>query len=583
MNSKGISEMKRRRNRSDPISEQLEEEAGAEHKRRKYSGSLSRSKSRSKSRSPRRGSMGGHRRAQSPNRNIIPENNTPHPTSPFSLLLPETQSEILRAENLTSRASCMLCQGDLSNTPRVLCAECPSSLIMCLSCLTTGNSAAHPTHLRTHKYYILDRLSFPLFHINWTAMDELNLILALEKYGMDNWGDIADHLGGSKSPRDSEIHYYTYYYKGRTDKIPGGDGYLSTRDPLTGQIYIDNEKVKHSMVLRKNWEMANPIKERGDYDNSVGGAESPLRIKGMTYIYIYIYIYTIEEYQDSVNEVVGYMPLRGDFTVEYDNDAELLLADMEFFEDDKPSEVELKLQILKLYNHRLDERIRRKKFVIERQLLDIKKQQNLERKRGKEEREIYNHLKVFMRFCTPEEYHKLVEALVGERELKMRVEELKYFRSKGLSNFDQVDKFMKQQKKEGEMGYRIGKQGERGIEKEYLFGDNYTLGRNKHKKEDSSAINQRPTRGKDISYAITSSAGYDKLTSNEKDLCINLQILPVDYTDLKIFLVNESNIGHQVTRSTATIPNPKLNREKAFTIYDFLVNNMIISSKEQGK
>lgn len=33
-------------------------------------------------------------------------------------------------------------------------------------------------------------------------------------------------------------------------------------------------------------------------------------------------------------EVVGFMPRRGDFEVEYDNDAELLLAEMEFNEDD---------------------------------------------------------------------------------------------------------------------------------------------------------------------------------------------------------------------------------------------------------
>ena len=31
-----------------------------------------------------------------------------------------------------------------------------------------------------------------------------------------------------------------------------------------------------------------------------------------------------------MSEIVGYMPKRGDFDVEYDNDAELLLAEMEF-------------------------------------------------------------------------------------------------------------------------------------------------------------------------------------------------------------------------------------------------------------
>ena len=36
------------------------------------------------------------------------------------------------------------------------------------------------------------------------------------------------------------------------------------------------------------------------------------------------------------------MPKRGDFEQEYDMDAELLLADMEFFEDDTPENIELK-------------------------------------------------------------------------------------------------------------------------------------------------------------------------------------------------------------------------------------------------
>jgi transcriptional adapter 2-alpha len=33
---------------------------------------------------------------------------------------------------------------------------------------------------------------------------------------------------------------------------------------------------------------------------------------------------------DTFNDVLGYMPLREDFDVEYDNDAELFLAEMEF-------------------------------------------------------------------------------------------------------------------------------------------------------------------------------------------------------------------------------------------------------------
>jgi transcriptional adapter 2-alpha len=71
--------------------------------------------------------------------------------------------------------------------------------------------------------------------------------------------------------------------------------------------------------------------------------------------------------------VVGYQPKRGDFDQEYDMDAELLLADMEFFEEDTEENIQLKNSVIELYNARLDERIRRKKFVIDRGLLDLKR------------------------------------------------------------------------------------------------------------------------------------------------------------------------------------------------------------------
>ena len=50
------------------------------------------------------------------------------------------------------------------------------------------------------------------------------------------------------------------------------------------------------------------------------------------------------------------MPLRREFDVEYDNEAELLLAEMEFLDTDTSEEHNIKLNILKVYNERLKER-----------------------------------------------------------------------------------------------------------------------------------------------------------------------------------------------------------------------------------
>jgi hypothetical protein len=75
------------------------------------------------------------------------------------------------------------------------------------------------------------------------------------------------------------------------------------------------------------------------------------------------------------SDLPGFLPLREDFDVEHENDAENLLADMEFSPDDHVSERELKLQVIRIYYQKLDERNRRKRFVIDRGLVDIKKQQ----------------------------------------------------------------------------------------------------------------------------------------------------------------------------------------------------------------
>jgi len=59
-------------------------------------------------------------------------------------------------------------------------------------------------------------------------------------------------------------------------------------------------------------------------------------------------------------DVLGFMPLRQEFDVEYDNEAELLLAEMEFVDEDLAEEVKIKENILEIYNRRLLEREKRK-------------------------------------------------------------------------------------------------------------------------------------------------------------------------------------------------------------------------------
>jgi transcriptional adapter 2-alpha len=92
----------------------------------------------------------------------------------------------------------------------------------------------------------------------------------------------------------------------------------------------------------------------------------------------------------------------------------------------------MKFRLIDIYNHKLDERLKRKEFVITRGLLDLKEQMRLEKNRTKEEKEIYNMMKVFARFSSAKEHEELVKGIIREKQIRQRIEELKDFKKKGF-------------------------------------------------------------------------------------------------------------------------------------------------------
>lgn len=70
---------------------------------------------------------------------------------------------------------------------------------------------------------------------------------------------------------------------------------------------------------------------------------------------------------------------------------------------------------------RLDERKRRKDFILERNLLYP---DPFEKHLSPEERELYNRLKVFMRFHSKENHDKLLKSVIEEHRIVRRIQEL---------------------------------------------------------------------------------------------------------------------------------------------------------------
>ncbi|KAL5575844.1 hypothetical protein UlMin_017543 [Ulmus minor] len=127
----------------------------------------------------------------------------------------------------------------------------------------------------------------------------------------------------------------------------------------------------------------------------------------------------------SLLELSGYNPKRQEFDIEYDNDAEQLLADMEFKDTDTEDEHELKLRVLQIYSKKLDERQRRKDFILERNLL---------------------YPSAFEKSLS-KEHEELLKSIVEEHRNLKRLEALKEARDAGCLTSTEAEIYIEQKRK----------------------------------------------------------------------------------------------------------------------------------------
>jgi transcriptional adapter 2-alpha len=302
---------------------------------------------------------------------------------------------------------CDYCHRDITNQVRIRCAEC-HEFDLCLDCFSVGVEIQ--SHKRTHSYRVMEKLDFPVLSSDWTAHEELMLLHALDLYGLGNWVEVAMHVG-TQSKSKCEEHYYQYYID-----FPGTGPYpdvsrcteRNTLIPLPASVQAEMHQTAQARHMTPQHQ---PTKKKDYYADCPPGSE-----------------------------IVGYMPRRGDFDVEYDNDAEAVLADLTIDSKDSEWETKLKTTLLEAYNWRLEERRKRKEFVLKRDLLDLKKQQISDRRRTPEDKELHQQLRVFSRVMAPDKYDELLMGLVQEQRIRKRIKELQEFRSMGCLTFDDIER-----------------------------------------------------------------------------------------------------------------------------------------------
>lgn len=308
--------------------------------------------------------------------------------------------------------TCQYCRADISHKVYIRCGVC-ADFDICLSCFSIGVEVG--AHKHNHAYYVKAHVSTPIFEADWGADEELSLLEGIKKYGFGNWDSAADVVG-TKTKEQCAAHYQRVYLSSPSAPLPDpkldptrADAKLggNSIDPVTGAPLALNAS-NHSNGTRGAKKPSRGAKKpvRSASSGSAGGSSRPRVSKGGSG----------GGYAAALARQVGYLAERGDFETEWDNDAEDVLADMEFRDEDTREERELKLQVLEIYNRKLDSREERKRFIHERGLLT-----HPEPMLPKDEQDIVDSFKVFARFHSKEDHDALIAGLLEERRLAKAV------------------------------------------------------------------------------------------------------------------------------------------------------------------
>ncbi|XP_077216285.1 ADA2 2B isoform X2 [Tasmannia lanceolata] len=538
---------------------------------------------------------------------------------------------------------CNYCNKDISGKIRIKCTKCPD-FDLCVECFSVG--AEVTPHKSNHPYRVMDNLSFPLICPDWNADEEILLLEGIEMYGLGNWTEVAEHVG-TKNKAQCIDHYTTQYMNSPCYPLPDMSHVVGKNRkellamakvhgfPVAGDITPKEESpFSPSRVKLEDLSKDGPVgrspssltadgdsgesKVSGIGGNSMNtastgagkkasnmaqfkGGSDGIKVEGLT---------TPEDshmdrsvggkkpkysgYEGpSMTELSGYNPKRQEFDPEYDNDAEQSLAEMEFKDSDSETDRQLKLRMLHIYLSRLDERKRRKDFILERNLLYPNP---LEKELSNEDREIYERYKVFMRFHSQEEHDALLQTLIEERNIRKRIKELQEYRAAGCRTMVEVEQYEAQKRKrESEANALKAKEsGQLAASGKVPQRANRPMNKEKGESDGSprSAIDNHKIKGPTGSesggkdsystttvqaitkslqeWEITGLPGAELLSETEQQLCSRNKLMPSHYLKMQEVLTMEMFKGTIVNKSDA-YRFFKVDPTKVDQVYDMVI------------
>ncbi|RDX78766.1 Transcriptional adapter ADA2b, partial [Mucuna pruriens] len=441
---------------------------------------------------------------------------------------------------------CNYCSKDVTGKIHFKCAICPD-FDLCVECFSVGAEVTpHKSH---HPYRVMDNLSFPLISPDWNADDEILLLEGIEMHGLGKWAEVAEHVG-TKTEESCIKHYKSVYLNSPFFPVPDMSHVVGkNRKELIAMAIEQREEKKglsRSITSHSGPSGNTRAKQKPSYVARGKGGPGVIEMKGSQIDRDFVGKKSTcsENEGPSLVESSGYNAKRQEFDIEYDNDAELLVAEMEFTDADTEEERELKLRVFHSYSRRVDERQRRKDFILERNLLYPNP---FEKDLTPEEKTICHRYDAFMRFHTKEEHDELLTTVISEHRTCKRLQELKEARAAGCRNSAEADRYLLHKRT-------------RGGAEESVDGTK----RSNNQGIPSASISPKST-GKDLSTGPA-----DLLSEPEKRLCSELRLLPTVYIKMQEQLAMQILAGTVSSRLDAR-KLFKMEATKIDKVYDMLI------------
>ena len=223
----------------------------------------------------------------------------------------------------------------------------------------------------------------------------------------------------------------------------------------------------------------------------------------------------------------------------------------------------------------MEERILRKKFVIERGILDLKAHFQKEKAMSPQEREIRGLLRPFARFQSMKEHEELVNSLLKEVQLKNTVEQILLAKHVGCQNLEDLERLVFDSDNSSKIDKVIQE-----LKNSLDNGTFHEENRSKRKRQ-IDTISRAP-RAKDekksqqrINEDFAEDAKNHGMYTNEQKLSKQLGLKFQEYLLIKELIVRESIQTGKVKR-VEILKVSNLDPTRIHQIFNFMIKNNLI-------